>query len=193
MSPEARLAAAAGVLQVDGIDRNIAALTCINILSMLRSGEITNQTIPIDLVRLLVPEISTYYAGIAAEARDVHGYLLSATESVVAAVRCFYPVDWFTESFTLQWEQWIAKGKIAPNQFPPGSLEITSIAIHYSGPGAGHQVLSLGSVVVDSGPDWKTTRPLCAVVVQTDEEKYFIGRVLEDIPEGAVPVEFFFG
>ena len=65
------------------------------------------------------------------------------------------------------------------------------MGIHLGGPAAGNTVLSLGSQVINSGPGWSASKPLCVVVVSTNE-RYRLGAVLPAIPKNAIPVDVFF-
>src|SRR5581483_11260648 len=85
------------------------------------------------------------------------------------------------------WTKWYNSGAVPQEQYPEGSLFIDGMGTHFSGPAAGHQTLSLGSVVVNSGPDWSVSKPLCAVVVPSSK-KYQLGVTLKRLPGNAVPV-----
>jgi hypothetical protein len=89
------------------------------------------------------------------------------------------------------WIKWHAAGAVRREQFPEGALTISGIGTHFSGPAAGYSTLSLGEKVVNSGPGWSVSEPLCAIVVPTSE-KYRFGVPLKRIPGNAIPVETFF-
>jgi hypothetical protein len=89
------------------------------------------------------------------------------------------------------WRLWYASGAVPQKQFRGVALTIIGIGGHYSGPAEGHSTLSLGSRIVDSGPDWSCSEPVCAVVVPTSD-KYQVGHCLDRIPANAVPVGVIF-
>ena len=70
-------------------------------------------------------------------------------------------------------------------------LNVTAICEHCTGPARGHSTLSLGERIVNQGLGWMTTEPIRTVVVKSVGFK--IGEKLAKLPEGAVPVEIFFG
>ncbi len=88
------------------------------------------------------------------------------------------------------WVSAYKSGAVPQEQLPPGGLKIGAVATHYAGPADGCQTLSIGQKVVNSGPDWSVTEPVCAVVVPG--EKYEPGIVLLELPKNSVPVDLFF-
>ncbi len=91
-----------------------------------------------------------------------------------------------------QWRKWYRSGSVPQTQYPAGSLEIVGTGEHFAGPAAGHQTLSLGSVLLSEGNGWKSHTCLCYVIVPTDERYNQVGLVLDRLPSNAVPVELFF-
>jgi hypothetical protein len=69
-------------------------------------------------------------------------------------------------------------------------LKNVAIGTHYSGFAAGYSTLSLGEVVIASGPGWSVTSPVCAIVVPTGKHK--VGMYLYRIPKDAISMEAFF-
>lgn len=70
-------------------------------------------------------------------------------------------------------------------------MKVEAIATFHGGFADGHQTLSIGERLVNSGPGWSVTEPICAIVVPQDD-KYTLGYVLTGMPPKAVPVELFF-
>jgi hypothetical protein len=70
-------------------------------------------------------------------------------------------------------------------------LKITAIGKHSGGPAAGYQTLSLGDKVVNAGPGWSVSEPVCAIVVPGNDG-FGLGQVLNFIPKDAVPCDVFF-
>lgn len=89
------------------------------------------------------------------------------------------------------WRKWYSSGAVKQKRYPEGSLTVEAIGTFFSGPAQGHSTLTLGKVLVNSGPGWAVYRPLCAIVVPTDKA-WGLGDVLPRVPENAVPVDVFF-
>ncbi len=70
------------------------------------------------------------------------------------------------------------------------ALKIEAVCTFYAGVAAGHQTLSLGNRVINSGPDWSVSEPLSAYVVPFNG--YEPGQLLTKLPDGAIPVKQFF-
>src|SRR5258708_32576923 len=90
MDPQSRLEAAAKVLQLENVEKTVAALTAEWIISMLLEPKVTGRTTPATLVNFLVPRIWTYHRDLAAEAQDATTFIYNNCERVAAAVSCIY-------------------------------------------------------------------------------------------------------
>lgn len=89
------------------------------------------------------------------------------------------------------WKRWYLSGAVAQQQFPSDVLTIEAIGVTFYGTAAGYQTLSLGNRIINSGPGWSVSEPICAVVVPVSK-KYRPKTILSHIPRNAVPDSVFF-
>jgi hypothetical protein len=96
-------------------------------------------------------------------------------------------------NYRRSWINWYASGAITQPRFPGEALAIMAVAESFVGPSVGLLTLSIGEQLVNSGPGWKITKPLCAVLVpECDRAKYEFRSTLKRLPGNAIPVEVFY-
>lgn len=82
------------------------------------------------------------------------------------------------------WRKWYASGAVKQQGFPENSLIIDAIITDHK---RNYVTLCLGRKVINSGPEWSVTSPLCHVHVPILKRGYRIGVILPEIPKNAVP------
>ncbi len=89
-----------------------------------------------------------------------------------------------------RWFKWWSSGAVRQPELSPSDLQVVAIGTALKRGIVQYQVLSLGSRVLNSGPDWSWWEPVYCAVVGPDQ-KFELGQVLKRLPGNAVPIDVF--
>ena len=88
------------------------------------------------------------------------------------------------------WRKWYASGAVKQVLLIGNDLVISAVATFFGDPVKVYQTLSMGDRILNSGPDWSVSAPVCAIVVPN--KGYRPGMRLPRLPGNAIPVDVFF-